>query len=1306
MSDGLSNSFIQSIGQDKYGFMWIGTGNGLNIYDGIEFTHHFNAPNIETTLPGNSISTMAFENDSVWVGTRTGLCLMDVISKKCKRIDLGMNTDVRTLYLEENSKTLWIGTNTGLLKYDTKNDLFQEFNTSNSNISHNVVRAIHKDNDGNLWIGTFDKLNKLSPNSRVFKVFDLKTEYSPSIKNNLILSILSGSENSDSLLWIGTGTGLVLFNRHTNSTRFFREENSGLTNSVIKALSSSKSGKVWAGTDFGLAEIDNDFKMTTHLHDPFKNNSIANSIVWTIFEDNSGTTWFGTNNGLSMLSKSSDRFRFFPMTFTRRNNIAGYEIRDIIEDSKGDYWLATQFGVVNYNPTKNLFETFNSEQPTERKLAINGTSSVWEDKQGRIWIASNGGVIVWNRSTGKLDRYTADFNSNSGLRTNYIQNFHELEDGTILVSTYKGLHKVIENKDGLKFEFIGKVNAVMQGSTNLWSHNKTNLLTINPQTFEQKSVLDFEKENISNQIYYMIQNGKNIWLGMQNGLLQYDIINETFKIYEIKSNTSYPIINLLADNDGNIWASSYTAILKFTTETKEFEIYPNSDEIRISSFASECCAKCINGDLVFGGQDGFIRFSPEIIAKSEFKPPVRLTKLVIANQEVLPTAQGDQKAILNSPISFTEKLILNYSERSFSLEFSSLQYGNRNGIRYAYMLEGADLDWNYINETNGSANFSNLSPGKYVFRLKGSNNDGVWNENETTLTIKIKPPLWASPFVIALYAVLLVLITITLIYYYASRAKMKNELKIARLEKIHTEDIAKTRQQFITNISHELRTPLSLILGPVEKLAHNSGLNNAGKNLVQLIENNARRLLWLNNQLLDFRKLENKALDLRISNFGIIEFTQKVYSLFTDKAERNEIKYTFNTDIEQLEVKMDLRKIETILFNLLSNAFKFTPKGGEISVTINSCVFNSENALCISVKDTGIGILEEDQKKIFDRFYQAKEAIKMERGSGIGLTLVNEYVLMHQGKIELVSQAGKGSEFKVILPSNINYESKNLVIYEPETPEPSLKTNHRESFEKEIVSSISGNTFVLLVEDDHEIAEFIRVSLSNKYNVQHALNGKEALQIISKQLPDLIISDVVMPEMNGIEFTRKIKSNSKTAHIPIILLTGQTETEKQLEGLKSGADAYITKPFEINLLEVRVQNLLKHRNVFTEFLKRDNISKPKNIQIASQDEKMLKKIVACIEQHISDPDLDINKVCKETGFSYSILLKKVKNLTGQNVNEFIRTIRVRRAEQLLRTKKYSVAEVMYETGFSNHSYFSKCFRKYYKMSPKEYINQV
>ncbi|MBL4561429.1 MAG: response regulator [Labilibaculum sp.] len=1311
MADGLSGSEVYCIGQDKYGFIWIGTENGLNIYDGIRFKPFLYGSGVDSYILENDISDLVFEGDSVWIGTRSGLYKMDIHTKEYKNIEIGKNDDVRTLFLEKEKQVLWAGTSSGLIHYDIKTKKYKEFNSSNSNISHDIVRAIYKDNDQNLWVGTFDKLNKLAPNSTFFETIDLEHSFRPAIKNDLILSIAPYSKMQDSLIWLGTQTGLLLFNRLTGKMRFLNEENSGLSNSVIKTIHVTDTNKLWLGTDFGLAEMNGSYNINVHLHDPFKKNSLVNSTVWEIFKDNSGAIWFGTNNGVSILSNLSNRFRFFPMSFKRGNNIAGYEVRGLMEDSKENLWMATQFGVVNFDPGKQQFYTFNSKQPEEKRLAFDETISLMEDRKGRIWIATNGGPVIWFTKEEKLKNYTANFNVKKGLRTNYTVSFIELEDSTILINTSKGLHKAVEKNNEIEFEFIGARKTIFGRGTRLWSYRNSELIKTDPVSLEQNTEINFEVAGKDIVIRSLLTVGENIvWLGLNNGLIQYDLESKDYNYYELKSNRKYPFIDLLTDNKGNIWGASFSAILKFSVETEQFEIYPVGEEILINSFTQNCCCKCKNGDLVFGGHDGFIRFSPEQITKSGFISPVKFTGLFVSNREVTPGIEIDGRKILEQEITFTENLTLDYASSSFSIEFSSLHFGNRNGIRYAYKLEEEDSEWTYINGESGRASYPKLRPGKYLLRVKGTNNDGVWNENETVLNIRIKPPLWASPLFIVFYLVLLMLMTMGLVYYYSYRAKMRGQLEMAQMEKVHTENIARVRQQFFTNISHEFRTPLSLIIGPTEKLAQNSSLDKSGKDFVRLIENNARRLLWLNNQLLDYRKLENKSMKLVVGEFDIIGFARNIFLLYTDKSERKHITYSFDTDLECLYVKMDLRKIETILFNLLSNAFKFTPENGEIVVSVRHCDYNignySKGGICISVMDSGIGIPDEDKEKIFERFFQSKEALKMERGSGIGLTLVNEYVLMHQGAIQLKSRLGKGSDFQVMLPLDIEYSQEDTVVNETEIAEPLLKRIEDEEPDRYEDAPISGNPLILIVENDKEIARFLQISLKGKYNIKVASSVKSAFRVIVEQLPDLVISDIVMPGMDGIEFTRKFKNNPKTAHIPLILLTGQTQPEQQLEGLKHGADAYITKPFEIELLEVRIENFIKSRSRLTDYLKLDRIAEPSEVQITSQDEKVLEKIVVSIEKYISDPDLNVKKLCDETGLSHSILYRKIKTLTGQTVNEFIRTVRVRRAEQLLRTKKFSVSEVMYETGFSNHSYFSKCFRKLYKIPPKEYIEQV
>ncbi|MFV0267507.1 MAG: ATP-binding protein, partial [Draconibacterium sp.] len=613
----------------------------------------------------------------------------------------------------------------------------------------------------------------------------------------------------------------------------------------------------------------------------------------------------------------------------------------------------------------------------------------------------------------------------------------------------------------------------------------------------------------------------------------------------------------------------------------------------------------------------------------------------------------------------------------------------------------------YSNGAAGKAIYSNLRPGTYQFRLKGTNSHGVWNENETVLDICIKPPLWASLPLIVVYSILIILIAWGIVYYYTIRLKMVGELNLIRMEKGYTDNLAKARQQFLTNIAHEFKTPLSLIIGPAEKLMKNKSLDASGKKYVNLIESSTRRLLWLNNQLVDFRLLENKTLKMRISSFDFVGFARNVSSLFTDKAERKNIEFTFHSWIDYLEVDMDLRKVESILFNLLSNAFKFTQKNGKIDVSIQPDKTGTTQKIEMHVSDSGNGISPEDKEKVFDRFYQANSAIKMNRGSGIGLTLVQGYAKMHGGEVTLTSGPGKGTEFKVTLPVEGNYQGSGLIV-ENQGSETILKTSRKVAAEENdmLLSPISGKSNILLVEDDHEIVDFVKASLKNKYNVDVTTNGIEALQATMVKKPDIVICDIIMPQMGGIEFAKKFKNNPKTSHIPLILLTGQSGPEKQLEGLKSGADAYMTKPFTIEMLEIHIENIIKSRERLASYFKIDKIIEPDKVQIASQDEKVLEKIVASIEKYISAPDMNVEKLCKETGLSHPALYRKIKSMTGYTVKEFIRTVRIRRAEQLLRTQKFTVAEVMYETGFSNHSYFSKCFRKLYKMTPKSYMKQI
>jgi len=667
MADGLSSPHVYSIEQDRYGLIWVGTGNGLNVYDGTRFRHYFSEEGDETSIPGNYVTDMVFKGDSAWIGTRNGLCVMDVKTRKCVRIDLGNHVDVRTLFINTGKQTLWIGTQSGLVQYSISTGSFKEYTKANSNISNDIVRSIYEDSDGTLWVGTFNMLNKLQANSTVFETIELAASSGQELKNHLILSINPMSRNVDSLLWVGTQTGLALYNRHTSENIFYDETNSELSNNVIKVSHTTSEDVVWLGTDFGLVQMSMDQNLEVYLHDPFKTNSITNSVVWDIFEDNAGTIWFGTNNGISILSNKTGRFRFYPTTLMSNGQTAGYEVRGIIEDANEDIWLATQRGMIPYNHENRILETFNTQHSP-----INDLRSVFEDSQGRIWLATNLGVAIYTPGREALDTYSADFNSGKGLRTNYIVGFNELANGEMLINTLEGLHKATEKEGKFAFEFIGKLRIDGIGVDYLWSFDLTGLLRIDPKTFEQQTELSLAGLNGTfNITSLIIENDREIWMGFENGLIRYKLQSKKHEVFEIRSNKPYPLINLLSDREGNIWASSYSAVLKFSIESQEFEIYPSGDEIPINHFIERCCFKTRSDDLIFGGEDGFIRFSPEKITKSDFIAPVMFTKLMVANNEIFAGSEISGKAVIEREIAFAKEMILDYESASFSVEFSS-----------------------------------------------------------------------------------------------------------------------------------------------------------------------------------------------------------------------------------------------------------------------------------------------------------------------------------------------------------------------------------------------------------------------------------------------------------------------------------------------------------------------------------------------------------------------------------------------------------------------------------------------------------
>ena len=1301
--DGLTSNIISAIAQDNHNFMWIGTANGLNRYDG----NHFTAFKKETNdlLPANEISSLLIDGDFLWVGTWKGLCKINTLTFEVIPVDLGRNTVIRTLY-RDRSNTIWIGTASGLIKY--VNNRVVEYNVRNSKLSHNMIRAIYEDARGDLWVGTYDKLNRLSRKDNTFSAYDVKGDYKTSLKNNLIMDIKPGA--SDSLLWVGTETGLVLFNVEDNSFIVYNERNAGFSNEVIKCIYTDDAKQLWLGTDFGLNLYSTqNAKATSLFHNPQLPYSISNNVIWQIFEDSGGVIWFVTSNGLSRLNKNRNYYQYIEVSHTVEGQTIGNQVKAALVAHDGNTWLGTLHGVMRIDAKSGKREIFNTQSSPDRRILFNNVYALEEDQFGRVWIGTAGGINIWDESKRKMYAITSD--PINGLITNYIARFLKGTDGSMWVSAWEGgLFKVtgdLRNIGSLKFELVGDFGSekIVSGGNAVWAINYNELFRVDLASYRSEAVASFGKVAARRALtcIYFSRKG-SLWAGTLNGLIEYKPTTNIARFYHLMTGGDVTLASIKEDRDGNIWAAAGGSIIKFDVIQNQSEIFPLDKDLPLKSFFDGCYAVAPTGEILFGGDNGYIKIDPDV-RPNLYAPAVEITSLEVNNKKILPGLQTEN--LLTKDIAFTDVLKLSYAQRSVSFEFSALHYWQPDINVYAYKLEGFDADWNYVSGTKNFAVYSNLSPGDYTFIVKGTNNYGIWSNQEARLAIHVDPPLFLSKWFLLAYAVVVLISIVFALRFYSSRLHLRNEVKIFKLEKEHAEEIALTKQQFFTNISHELRTPISLILPPIQQVMKRENLDEESRSLIKLAEKNSYRLLRVVNQILDFRKLEHDSLELKITSFDLIAFCRELYSLFSDKAARNAIHFTFTPSVASCRIWADMDKVETIFYNLLSNAFKFTPPEGSIDLTVRVNGPDKDfpkGSVELSVTDTGIGIAPEDQPKVFERFYQTNQARKMEGGSGIGLTLASEYTTLHHGKIKVTSELGKGSCFTVTLPlGNIHFpvdatqdEAPLTLVATKTSGDHSVATAYQYDVE-------SDKPLVLIVEDNSDMIDFLTINLKNKYHLIIAENGEDALTKTHHFSPEVIISDIMMPVMDGLTLCRKIKENPRTSHIGIILLTAKNLTSQKIEGIRIGADAYLTKPFDVELLDASVEHLLKRKQELSNYFKSEILTEPEVTTAGENiDDKFIRKVVSIIEANISNPNFNVDMLSDEIGMSSTHLYRKLKSLTRVSPKDIIRKYRLKKASLLLRNKEGNISEIMYEVGFSNLSYFAKCFKAEFGLSPKEF----
>ena len=1341
--DGLSANTVFCILQDQRGFLWVGTYDGLTKYDGYKFTVYKSIEGNSSSISDNKIRAFCEDKEgNLWIGTwYNGLNKYDQKTEKFTRYLHDENdpssinsNSIIALYID-NSGKLFIGTGGGGLNiFDPEKQKFHRYINNpedSTSLSDNAIYTIFEDQNAALWLGTGKGgLNKFDKLKGTFTYFKYNPSDYESISSNWVLSLL---EDHSGNFWIGTGTnGLNKFDRTNN--KFFRyskdpNNSSAICSNMIWAIHEDSEGILWLGTDDGGLAIFNRTKeefscYRKNYEDP---SGLNDDAVISIYEDRSGILWFGTwNGGLNIYNKRKNKFSTYSHNPRNNNSLSGNSIYAIYKDSFGDVWVGTDINGLNRINEKNNYQHYIHNPGDPFSISSNSINSICEDGTGNLWIGTDGGGLnKFDRSTDKFIHFKYNPNDLAkSISGNKISQIYMDSNGDLWIGVANGgLNKLPKagedfihyshnpgNPKSISPQTIFAFNE--DDSGNLWIGTNGGGLNIFNKKSEEFIHYKYESKDpssLSNNEVSVIHKDKygTIWIGTNGGgINKFDSQYKIFKRYSEKDGLPNNMIcGILEDNDGNLWISTYKGLSKFNPKTERFRNFGVEEGLQGNEFNNWAYFKGKDGKMYFGGTSGLNVFHPDSLKDNSFIPPVVITDFQLLHKPV--TIGYDtlwDRTILEKAIFETSTLELNHYDNIISFEFSALDFQNPERNLYSYILEGFDKEWTYTDAAKRYVTYTNLDPGEYIFRVKGSNCDGIWNESGTSLSIIIQPPWWATWWSYTLYSLLFVFAFMSSTRFYLNRKRLRLQLNLEHEHAKKLEEIDQMKSSFYANISHEFRTPLMLILGPAEKIITKVADDDLKKQAA-LVKSNANRMLILINQLLDLSRIEAGKVILKASQGNIAQFVKGITMEFESIAERKDITLNISFEKEKILAYFDREKMEKIITNILSNAFKFTPEGGTIKVSMNQ---TDNNFVEIIVKDTGIGIPKNELLKIFDRFYQVDGSHTKEyEGTGIGLALTKELVGIHQGKIFIDSEEGKWTEVKLIFALGKNHLLEEELIESPDLEEHKIQPVEGEygqtvlTDEDSYAEQLADKTIVLVVEDNADLREFMRDALQENYHVEVASNGEQGLRKAEKLIPDLIVSDIMMPRMDGREMTTKIKQDEKTSHIPVILLTAKSDQESKLEGFALGADDYLIKPFDTKELLARIKSLIDIRKFLQEkfstgaFIK----SRKEKPKLSAIDEKFMNRIMTVIEEHLSEENFSIEEFGRDVGMSRSQIHRKLKALTGKSASVYLRSVRLARAKQMIDDKKATISEISYMVGFSSPAYFSRCFKEEFGAPP-------
>lgn len=1312
-----SNKRIKCIVQDDVGFMWFGTFDGLFRYDGHETKSFRPEPNNYGSISSPYITSLIFSSDSIlWVGTSTGVNIYNRINGTFSKLESESAPAISREYvmtmLEDSRGTIWIGSQDIYYIDRNRKDIVYVPIREMANISLNSdIRTFEEDRDGNIWIGTSYGLFKYSVGTG-----ELTTPYtSQELKNfldNNVVSSLKHDPSENSVMWIGTEYGLCRYDYDNGSYKIYDTGNTTeMLNNIIRSINYLTSSSMIFSTDVGVYTINKESgAIDCYRHNMVDYSSVANDLVQTIYRAPSGIVWLGTELGVSYINPDKHILNIKQVLERHGDIISKNRTNDIMVDNHDNVWLATSDGVLKVPNDNNLVI---NPVKYDNGLAHKLVRDIHIDMYGTLWAGTDNGLHYLDEDKKRFIKVETGLDP---IFTRYVTSIAEDKKGNIWFSVEKELCRVLPERNpagkvtGYTYKLYKTEDSETRFSPSMVKndrHNNIWTVTRRREVYrynEQTDKIEPQK-NSRGELYkidfrrmqcMIISEDNAIYGGTSEGLYKFDFNTNSSEKINLGRQSDLSVLSVI-EQGPYLYVATTNGILmhnKSNGQTNQLAVNYNPDVMNFvnhSHFASK------NGIIYLGGFGAYFSFDPAVVTSKEHDDrTVIITKLIANKQDISATGEMPMEEV---PI-LSDNITLSYKKNSFKIHFSLLDYQYPQGNSYRYILEGFDKGWNVNMNGDNIASYVNIPPGRYKFKVNGTTNAEYWNDNAIKgINIRILPPWWASWWAILIYILVILSLTWFFLRMALTKLKLHNELEYQQIERDKSEELNQLKLRFFTNISHEFRTPITLILDPVNQIFEETE-NESHKKMLSIMKANGNRLLRLVNQILDFRKVEYQMMKLELSYGDIVPFVSNIFNYFTDNARQHNITYKLECRRRYLYTMFDKDKLEKVLYNLLSNAFKHTPDKGEISITVDAEESGGELCYCVTVKDNGTGIEEEELPYIFDRFYQVRSKQfqnATSAGTGIGLMLCKEYVEMHKGNISVTSEQDNGSKFKITIPIVENPEAS-----EAEHTGGSLNSAElKESYE---ILQDNDKPTVLFVEDNQEMREYVMLNWGSAYNVITAQDGIEGWEMTKIHNPDLIISDIMMPNMNGVELCRKVKTEFD-AHMPVILLTAKTDQESIFEGLKHGADDYIVKPFSIRMLKLRASKLIESRKMLQEYYKNLALKSPKTVIIETDDDKFIVDFVTLIENNMDNPELKIDFITEKMDIQRHQLYRRIKSLTGVPVNEFIRSIRIERAAQLFKDTSLNISEVMYRCGFSGMSYFYKCFEEKYSVKPAEYISK-